>query len=967
LIKALRKLKKADGTDVWGSLRAALKTIWHKDKIETLSKQLEDYKRQLGLRLLVLLNAKSDLQSADNVNRLRTLETSNQRIVEIVTFTQSLMEAAFSSSNDNTKGSEYDQTIKRYWRSMQRLEGDPSDKEPQRLCEQAHSAILTFEDGTVRSISDLARPSLQSGRPKRKQNLHRVTTFRDESNSVVDNGISTQEFAFLAKKVLLGLHFRMINVRMDSVADVHKNTFQWIFKETGEARGWDNFIGWLRDGKGCYWINGKAGSGKSTLMKSIVLHKQTKIHLQKWAGDQQLAQTSFFFWSSGTQLQKSQEGLLRGLLTDILKQCPYLIPNVFPDLCREIALGVDSKRTAESDFSIVELKSAFRRLLEYCKGTMKMCLFIDGLDEYNGDHASMCAFLIDITSTPASPVKIVLSSRPWVVLSDSLSLFPGLRLQDLTRPDIELYVSDKLIGNPGMKTLLEWQPNATIHFSNLICERASGVFLWVVLAVRSLLDGLTYGDRMAELHQRLESLPTDLEIFYMQIFETLEPRVQKDAARIFLIMLQSTEVQGDNPIELLQLALADDVKFEDAIRAPMQAMPQNRMDALCEIMRRRIDVRSRGLLEIYGRSSVTVVGSSTVIDYVGFLHRTVADFLRTSEMWELLISLSGTSFDSYMSLISSCLSAIKIMPIERLIMFSTDRVVANMQQALACAKILELQRLRPCTAALDEVERAVNLHWNGAEKYKAMYKDNSWRIPTKNGWQKLATQELPGTRYVFLGTQHEFLRLAIHSGCVLYAADKALNNDNVTEADRQALLLDTIINYFHGPREEKTNHITVIGRYIAQISDINYNMGRGSIWHEFLFHVSLISESSEEGDHFHKSFQRANEILQIFRQLLAAGVHPSAGIQQSNKKKEIIKKSAIQVYNEYENIVVERARLSDTGDQQIDELRLKFAEIRKMFVQDARKRISHTTEKQEDKGQVVIVQQKRRVRRWFCW
>jgi hypothetical protein len=289
-----------------------------------------------------------------------------------------------------------------------------------------------------------------------------------------------------------------------------------------------------------------------------------------------------------------------------------------------------------------------------------------------------------------------------------------------------------------------------------------------------------------------------------------------------------------------------------------------------------------------------------------------------------------------------------------------------MQQALACAKILELQRLRPCTAALDEVEIAISVHWNGAEKYKAVFKENSWRIPTRNGWQKLAIQELPGARYVFLETQHEFLRLAIHSGCVLYAADKAQSNGNVTEADRQALLVDTIINYFHGPREEKTNHTTAIGKYIAQISDINFNMGRGSIWHEFLFHVSLISKPSEEGDHFHKSFHHANEILQIFRQLLAVSAHPSAGIQQSNKKKEIIKKSAMQVYNEYENVVVERARLSDTGDQEIDELRLKFAEIRKMFAQDARKRISHTNKRQEDNGQVVHVQQKRRVRRWFC-
>lgn len=93
-----------------------------------------------------------------------------------------------------------------------------------------------------------------------------------------------------------------------------------------------------------------------------------------------------------------------------------------------------------------------------------------------------------------------------------------------------------------MEALIKWQPTVTAGFSALIYERASDVFLWVVLAVRSLLDGLTYGNRISELHERLESLPTDLEVFYTQIIKSLEPRVQKDAARIFMIMLRSTEV-----------------------------------------------------------------------------------------------------------------------------------------------------------------------------------------------------------------------------------------------------------------------------------------------------------------------------------------------------------------------------------------------------------------------------------------
>ncbi len=134
--------------------------------------------------------------------------------------------------------------------------------------------------------------------------------------------------------------------------------------------------------------------------------------------------------------------------------------------------------------------------------------------------------------------------------------------------------------------------------------------------------------------------------------------------RTFMIMLRSTEVQGDNPIELLQLVLADDTDPKAAISSPMEAMSETRRAALCEIMRRRIDVRSRGLLEIHGRSSISIVGRSVVTDYVEFLHRTVVDFLRTVEMWELLSSLAGASFDPHLSLLSSCLMEAKILPIE---------------------------------------------------------------------------------------------------------------------------------------------------------------------------------------------------------------------------------------------------------------------------------------------------------------
>lgn len=38
---------------------------------------------------------------------------------------------------------------------------------------------------------------------------------------------------------------------------------------------WNDFVAWLEEGDGLYWIAGKAGSGKSTLMKYIASHPST--------------------------------------------------------------------------------------------------------------------------------------------------------------------------------------------------------------------------------------------------------------------------------------------------------------------------------------------------------------------------------------------------------------------------------------------------------------------------------------------------------------------------------------------------------------------------------------------------------------------------------------------------------------------------------------------------------------------
>ena len=145
----------------------------------------------------------------------------------------------------------------------------------------------------------------------------------------------------LAATILGSLHFPMIMQRVEEVTEAHHETFKWIFQhpsEDPEGRNWDDFVQWLECGEGLYWINGKAGSGKSTLLKLVSHHPRTNSHLAVWKGNLDLYVAQFFFWSSGTRLQKSQEGLLRSLLYNVLSEVPQLIPVLFPSQWGELYL-----------------------------------------------------------------------------------------------------------------------------------------------------------------------------------------------------------------------------------------------------------------------------------------------------------------------------------------------------------------------------------------------------------------------------------------------------------------------------------------------------------------------------------------------------------------------------------------------------------------------------------------------------
>lgn len=164
------------------------------------------------------------------------------------------------------------------------------------------------------------------------------------------------------KSLLQALKFKTMRDRLESITKAHRNTFEWIFKDPTEFdKPWDNFQEWLISGQGLYWIQGKAGSGKSTLMEFISTHSDTTSNLYNWSKGKYLRVGTFFFWNGGNPEQRSQAGLLRSLLFQVLSIETWLIPDVFPEEWEEYFRSPDSGFSEE--WKLPRLKICFENLI----------------------------------------------------------------------------------------------------------------------------------------------------------------------------------------------------------------------------------------------------------------------------------------------------------------------------------------------------------------------------------------------------------------------------------------------------------------------------------------------------------------------------------------------------------------------------------------------------------------------------
>ena len=382
--------------------------------------------------------------------------------------------------------------------------------------------------------------------------------------------------------------------------------------------------------------------------------------LKCWAGEDEVVFVDFFFSGLGTPSEKSQTGMLRALLYSILKSHQELIPDVFQTMFHHWKASY-----ADTEFTLIEVKKAFNLLLEKCSSLFRLCILIDGVNECEDNPKDIAEYLRSL----ASPrVKVLLSSQPLGPFPHVFRGCPTLKLQDLTKDDMDIFIKENLTQHQSMIELRRKFPRESRELVSNISTKAKGVFLWVKIVVGMLIEGLEDGDNMEELQRKLHQLPPDLKDLFGRMLDRIPGTELVEAAKLFLTFdLWNSTLSDHQPPWTITLS----VSLDDPCEASERQISRMKLDELrsrCHIMENRLRSRCCGLIEVHKRPGSGIrdrEGDATVehmrVSEVTYMHQTVAEYFRSSEVSERFRKLvKDANYSPGEQLASGCLSMMKI-------------------------------------------------------------------------------------------------------------------------------------------------------------------------------------------------------------------------------------------------------------------------------------------------------------------
>ncbi|KAI1025080.1 hypothetical protein LB504_009748 [Fusarium proliferatum] len=386
-----------------------------------------------------------------------------------------------------------------------------------------------------------------------------------------------------------------IDARHDNIRKAHSETCKWILKRA-------EYLNWLDPNKvdehhGFLWIKGKPGAGKSTVMKFLLNNSRRRMRNKTII--------YFFFNARGEQLEKSTAGMYRSLLRQMLQQLPRLYTVLEPGL----VLGISENH----EWGVEALRTLFEQIVEGL-GDSSVVAFIDALDECDeSEIRSMVSSFKSLGKVGAEDgvsFRVCFASRHYPHITIPKKVEIVLEGQEGHEQDIISYLDSELeIGESKLANEIRAQ----------IKEKASGVFMWVVLVSGILQQKFDQG-RIHDLKTTLQEIPRDL----YELFRNILTRDDSNKGEMLLCIQWVLFARNPLKPEQLYFAIRSHTECttckwdrDEITEATIRNFILNSSKGLAEVIRTRMDPT------------------------VQFIHESVRDFLLKDGGLRVILDTSG--------------------------------------------------------------------------------------------------------------------------------------------------------------------------------------------------------------------------------------------------------------------------------------------------------------------------------------
>jgi len=581
------------------SLRAVVantaKTAWRKRRLERLEKNMVNYQKTMEMGVLLRVKMKMDalqLQQQEDFDKLdATLRAFIQQVAAGQTSLSQLVihESTAVKAHITTAATQIVQAVETHVseriasneQSVMGHIGTTAGRVESTLSNQMRQMDLQANDERVRErfLASLKFPEMNARRNQVPTSFPRtffwVLNIEDEYQSDEESSNESSE-----------------DVEQDR--DEYQSDEESSNESSEEVEpDWDDLIEWLESDHKLYWISGKPGSGKSTLMKFIISRNETMDALSRWRPGTRIL--SHFLWSPGQNMQRNIKGTLCSLLYQAVesnKDATYTLLEAHKHLC---------SKDYPSDWAAEELEAA---LFEFFRiSNQPFCIFLDGLDEIGHDEGPDAIIELVFSLQMAPKIKFCVASRPEPAFKRRFSNYPSLRIHELTTSDLRLYAEHEL--SAPLAGRLDWDEAPRII--ETVVRRAEGVFFWLVLVIKSLRRGLANGDSQSEIEARLRTMPADLARLFEDMWLRLNEDCdiyRQDAAFYFHLVLASNKLHPGaclfsygRKISIFDLAVAKDDTIQSTVAEISETVSLDLLKQKCECVVRDLDTRCGGLLQ----------------------------------------------------------------------------------------------------------------------------------------------------------------------------------------------------------------------------------------------------------------------------------------------------------------------------------------------------------------------------------